>query len=162
MKPNWICTEDDYDRQYVLSQLAKHTKLCESGCIEWTGGLAKDGYGILYATRRPNRRKVGAHRAAWLVHRGDIPSGLLLDHLCRNPLCVNVEHMEIVTFRVNALRGILGAKRGHGHHGRQLHSCGKHQRENGYIYTNKVGDQRWVCRICRNEATARYKARTTP
>jgi hypothetical protein len=31
---------------------------------------------------------------------------MVIDHLCRNPPCVNAEHLEQVTNRENALRGV--------------------------------------------------------
>ena len=37
---------------------------------------------------------------------GEIPGGLVLDHLCRNVLCVNPSHLEPVTNRENILRGV--------------------------------------------------------
>lgn len=35
---------------------------------------------------------------------GEIPVDLQLDHLCRNPSCINPKHLEPVTPRVNTLR----------------------------------------------------------
>jgi hypothetical protein len=45
-----------------------------------------------------------AHR--WIVEyeRGPIPDGMVVDHLCRNRGCVNVDHLEVVTQQVNARR----------------------------------------------------------
>jgi hypothetical protein len=50
-------------------------------------------------------RNLMAHRASWEMLRGEIPAGLQLDHLCRNPPCVNPWHLDPVTQRVNLLRG---------------------------------------------------------
>jgi hypothetical protein len=36
---------------------------------------------------------------------GEIPDGLMLDHLCRNTACVNPSHLEPVTNSVNVQRG---------------------------------------------------------
>lgn len=48
-----------------------------------------------------------AHRLAYeLIHAAEIPADLVVDHLCRNTLCVNPEHMEIVTQSINASRQI--------------------------------------------------------
>jgi len=67
------------------------------GCILWVGARRWDGYGRLNGQQ--------AHIVAWLRERGPVPDGLELDHLCRNRACVNVQHLEAVTHRVNALRG---------------------------------------------------------
>ncbi|MEU4967832.1 HNH endonuclease signature motif containing protein [Streptomyces smyrnaeus] len=71
-------------------------------CWEWTGELSEKGYG---RTQRKGRY-TGAHRAVYEHLVGPIPEGLVLDHLCRNPPCVNPAHLEPVTNRDNILRGI--------------------------------------------------------
>jgi hypothetical protein len=47
-----------------------------------------------------------AHRVAYEDRIGPIPKGLVLDHLCRDPLCVNPFHLEPVTLKVNNRRGL--------------------------------------------------------
>src|SRR6478752_5165546 len=79
--------------------------LQENGCWEWVGSVRKnDGYG---------RWSVGkgtlAHRVIYEKMRGAVPKGLELDHLCRNRLCVNPDHLEPVTTRENIFRGIGSA-----------------------------------------------------
>jgi hypothetical protein len=70
-------------------------------CHVWTGARNNKGYGSISLSK---------HKTA-LVHRfiyeqtvGAIPDGLTIDHLCRNKLCVNVEHLEVVTRSENSLR----------------------------------------------------------
>lgn len=46
-----------------------------------------------------------AHVVSYVAHRGQIPDGLVLDHLCRVRNCVNPAHLEPVTNRENILRG---------------------------------------------------------
>lgn len=55
---------------------------------------------------------VGVKGRQWLAHRwyyeqanGPIPDGLQLDHLCRQKICVNPDHLEPVTPLRNARRG---------------------------------------------------------
>lgn len=83
-------------------------------CWEWTATRSAPGYGQF---RSPEGPLVGAHR--WLYEQliAEIPAGLHLDHLCRNPRCVNVyEHLEPVTPAVNAHRAsavVTHCKQGH-------------------------------------------------
>lgn len=71
-------------------------------CWEWTGHRHAFGYGLIGKGRYTT---LVAHRVSWEMLRGEIPDGLQIDHLCRNPPCVNPWHLEPVTQRVNLLRG---------------------------------------------------------
>jgi len=53
-----------------------------------------------------NGRRLLTHRAAYELLIGPIPAGLVIDHLCKNPGCVNPAHLEPVTQRENVLRGL--------------------------------------------------------
>lgn len=77
-------------------------KVDKSGeCWLWTGARDWNGYGQT-AIGHVNLR---AHRVAYELERGPIPDGLTLDHLCRNPPCVNPSHLEPVTSGENTMRG---------------------------------------------------------
>src|SRR6266496_6092357 len=47
------------------------------------------GYGRFFVNRKP----ILVHRFAWTLIRGEIGTNLTLDHLCRNTMCVNPEHL---------------------------------------------------------------------
>lgn len=74
-------------------------------CWLWQGYVGKRGYGEIGADGG-GKRQVLVHRVAYELCRGAIPAGLVIDHLCRNRICVNPDHLEPVTHRVNILRGI--------------------------------------------------------
>lgn len=78
--------------------------VCENGCWEWVGNTDSQGYGRL--TNRATRKMAGAHRFMYERLVGPVPAGLTLDHLCRNRACCNPSHLEPVTHRENALRGV--------------------------------------------------------
>lgn len=71
------------------------------GCLMWTAGHLPRGYGRVWV----DGRMAYAHRVAYAMYYGEVPDGMDLDHLCRNPACVNPLHLEPVTRRVNLLRG---------------------------------------------------------
>lgn len=71
-------------------------------CWIWKGSKTPANYGLFWT----NIKKIYAHRFSYQEANGDIPDGLVLDHLCRNPACVNPQHLEAVTHKVNILRGV--------------------------------------------------------
>jgi hypothetical protein len=71
------------------------------GCWLWTGNKNPNGYGRICI----NYTGTLAHRTSYEIFKGEVPEGLVLDHLCRVRNCVNPEHLEIVTDRINILRG---------------------------------------------------------
>lgn len=74
-----------------------------SGCWLWDGSTDSKGYGQF---RDPiSNKNLRAHRVSYEINKGVIPIGLELDHLCRNRCCVNPDHLEPVTHRINNLRG---------------------------------------------------------
>lgn len=77
----------------------------ETGCWQWLHGTNSIGYGQLHVRHSKPRRMAYAHRVYYERHVGPVPDGLELDHLCRNPGCVNPEHLEPVTHAENIRRG---------------------------------------------------------
>lgn len=66
-------------------------------CIEWAGSTDAAGYGRITV----EGRRVRAHRYAWGRANGPIPEGMVIDHRCINPSCVNVDHLRAVTVGQN-------------------------------------------------------------
>lgn len=82
-----------------------------SECWNWTGAIAKNGYGVFRTDKTAY-----AHRVGYELCGNVLIDGLVLDHLCSNRRCVNPSHIEQVTRGENARRGIyLGGlcRKGH-------------------------------------------------
>jgi hypothetical protein len=73
------------------------------GCMEWQGSFQSTGYGRFGLNTGYGPTVWFAHRLAYEYWVGPIPDGLVIDHLCRNPRCVNPEHLEPKTQRGNLL-----------------------------------------------------------
>jgi hypothetical protein len=77
----------------------------DTGCWLWKGAVDHLDRTHPYGVWRVGTKTVQAHRAMYERVRGPIPDGLHLDHLCRNTLCVNPDHLEPVNQSENLRRG---------------------------------------------------------
>jgi hypothetical protein len=110
----------------------------DTECWNWLGGTVKGRYGKF----KVNGKHVGAHRLAYELLVGDIPQGLELDHVCRNTLCVNPNHLEPVTHKVNVLRGFSFSA----HQSRQTHCKRGHGLSGDNLYIRPDGHR--SCKEC--------------
>ena len=85
-----------------LAKVEKSSDL--AGCWLWIDKLDPCGYGRGMSLRVGVKHHQLAHRIAWILFKGPIPSKTELDHLCRVKRCVNPDHLEPVTRKVNAER----------------------------------------------------------
>lgn len=72
-------------------------------CWIWTGSQSSNGYGNMYCG---NGKYISTHVVSYEAAKGPVPDGFVLDHLCRTPLCLNPDHLEPVTNRINIMRGV--------------------------------------------------------
>lgn len=73
-------------------------------CWIWQGAVSKSGYGVIDI----NGKSLSVHRYSFELKNGYTPDkSMHIDHLCRNRLCVNTSHMEVVIPRENTIRGLV-------------------------------------------------------
>jgi hypothetical protein len=113
----------------------------ETGCLLWTGAQTGTGYGHM--------------RVELLV--GAVPAGLVLDHLCRRPLCANPAHLQAVTMAENVRRGngpaVAGARQR-----AKTHCPAGHEYSTANTYVRPGGAGR-TCRQCNLTAYRRCRER---
>jgi HNH endonuclease len=128
----------------AMARFMSRVLFMPSGCWLWVGSRSGK-YGLFWH----NGRLIGAHRFIKVVETGQaIPKKLEPDHLCRNTWCVNPQHSEIVTRKINLSRSptasTLNAAKTHCPRGHPLSG------NNVRTKRGRYGDQR-VCVICDRE-----------
>jgi hypothetical protein len=112
----------------------------ETPCWVWQRFINPAGYGM----KRVGPATRLAHRVYYVARFGAVPEGLELDHLCRVRACVNPDHLEPVTKRVNILRGEgTGAK-----YARRTHCAQGHPLSGDNLYIRPINGAR-VCLACK-------------
>lgn len=137
----------DLERFFSKIQVSTEHFYHGTPCWDWRAALM-EGYGC-FGWRGKN---LSAHRFiyAWLVEA--LPCGRgkhipHLDHLCRRPRCCNPLHLELVSMKVNILRGMspfaLNAAKTHCKRGHPLSGDNVHIMPNGYRECRKC--RHWKC-----------------
>ncbi len=88
-------------REKFLRNFRKGSK---DECWEWKGSKFVAGYGKLDYGPGKTRIQLLAHRYSYNHFVGEIPKGLVIDHLCENRACINPNHLEPTTIVDNVQR----------------------------------------------------------
>lgn len=127
------------------------SKVDQSGdCWIWLGGKSSSGYG---AFAPAFKERYVAHRFSYELVVGPIPANCDMDHLCRNPPCVNPAHLEPVSHAENCRRG-MGFS---GRNARKVQCDAGHDLDGDNLYLDPKG--RRQCKTCRNRAGREHRAR---
>lgn len=119
----------------------------ENGCWIWIASISKRGY--------PNfsikGKTYNSHRISYVLFKGIIPTSNVIDHLCKNIICVNPSHLEAVTQRENLMRGNTQAR----NKSHQTHCIHGHPFNKENTYINPMGIRH--CRVCVNISVKKYR-----
>lgn len=81
-------------------------RLLPTGCLLWGASLSPSGYGNFTALLDGQKVSTAAHRWAWYLEHGYFPvKPMVLDHMCGNRWCVNVTHLQEISFSENLRLG---------------------------------------------------------
>lgn len=123
----------------------------KNSCHLYAGTVNKDGYGVVFDKEYGNYKL--AHRLSFVADYGEIPQNSPLDHVCRQPRCINPEHLEPVTMRENILRGV----------GIAANYANRNRCKNGHLFTVD-NIYKWakrenarLCKKCRKLQNIKYR-----
>lgn len=119
-------------------------KISKKDC--WVWKRARNNFG--YAQIRKNYKVVYVHRLIFETIKKKIPKGIELDHLCKNPPCVNPAHLEPVTHAENCARGNQGQWQKRKKFCKAGHPYSK-QNTIFLILNNQKKSRVRICRICK-------------
>lgn len=148
-----------YSKRSPVDRFMEKFVVVDSGCWIWTGMPNHGGYGtFMFSSDKFGKKMVLAHRMSYETFVGCIPDGLVLDHLCRTPACVNWRHLEPVTRRINSLRGLtnacsVNAKKTHCKRGHEFNDANTRR----LITRSGYGGR--VCRVCIRQYDRALRAR---
>ena len=90
-------------RTSIIDKILARIKIV-GNCHEWQGGHSGHGRGGGYPRMWLDGHTVAVRRVVYTHYHGFIPRRLQVDHICENRLCLNPDHLELVTNLENQRR----------------------------------------------------------
>lgn len=87
-------------RENWLKAIQRWALMSITGCWEWNGRI-HNGYPCIWTSGCAST--LWAHRVSYALFNGPIKAGMHIDHKCRNPICVNPNHLQQLTPTENCL-----------------------------------------------------------
>ena len=88
---------------FYLDPQNGYVKPNKKGCLVWQHTKTEAGYGtISIAKNGEGTTRMAAHRKVWEVANNEtIPEGNQIHHICGERACVNLDHLENITYTEN-------------------------------------------------------------
>jgi len=94
-------------RQTIFDKIMDRVEINkDTGCWNWKGPTSGNGRGGGYGRMSLDGQTVATHIVMFTNFYGFVPGKKQIDHKCRNRLCCNPDHLEMVTHRQNQRRKI--------------------------------------------------------
>lgn len=100
------------------------------GCWHWLAAKDPNGYGQF----NYNGVVLPAHKVSYIIHKGEVPKGMVLLHKCDNRYCVNPDHLEIGTQAENMADMVAKGRSCRGTAHRDAKLCPKRVRKARKMY----------------------------
>ena len=81
----------------TIAERINERTIVQGDCLVWVGAVGGTGYGQMKADGRVQ----SVHRLVFEAEHGEIPTGAVVDHACRNRVCVRRDHLQAVTQKQN-------------------------------------------------------------
>lgn len=92
-------------RQAIFDKIMARVKIDkDTGCWNWQGPTSGEGRGGGYGRMSLDGQTVATHIVMFTNFFGFVPGKKQIDHKCRNRLCCNPDHLEMVTHKQNQRR----------------------------------------------------------
>lgn len=98
-------------RARIVAKILSRCVRTDAGCLIWTGPTSGAvGRGRGYPRMNLDGATVAVHITMFVCENGPVPPKKQIDHTCRNRLCVELSHLQMVTHKVNQRRRAAAAK----------------------------------------------------
>ncbi len=130
----------------AIKRFMTFVKKQTDGCWYWMGSRCRD-----YGRFKYQGKTVRAHRWIYEHHHGPIQDNLTIDHMCKNPPCVNPKHLRLL----DAIENVMIGNAIPAQNARKTYCKRGHKLEHPNLVGNNPRQRR--CRICHNKYSRDYR-----
>lgn len=135
-------SSEEKDKERFQSKI----EIDSSGCWNWKGSNWANGT----LRFKAQGKDIPARRYSFMISKGEIPSEMIVTQTCKNPKCVNPDHLTLITAQESSLQRS---------HATKTHCAQGHllEGDNLYIRAGRDGKTKRSCRICRQASDKKLR-----